>query len=81
MFSSVRHTVNPRKILRVPEFFSHFLDWRFRVKKTGAFFRGFVRGVFLVFTFSVGLNIKKKRVFSIFCIPNAIRVLDYFQVP
>ena len=50
-------------------------------KKTGAFFRGFVRGVFLVFAFSVGLNIKKKRVFSIFCIPNAIRVLDYFQVP
>ena len=78
MFSSFRHTVNARKITRMPEFFSHILDWRFRVNSRKPVLSSGVRGIFLAFAFSVGLNIKKRRVFSIFCIPNTIRVLDYF---
>ena len=72
MFSSFRQTVNARKITRIPEFSSHILDWQFRVNSRKPVLPPGVRGVFLAFAFSVGLNIKKKRVFSIFCIPNPI---------
>ena len=77
-FSSFRHTVNARKITRIPEFFSHILDWRFRMNSRKLVLSSGVRGVFLAFAFSVELNIKKKRVFSIFCIPKSICVLDCF---
>ena len=63
VFSSVRHLVNARKISRIPKFFSHFLDWRFRVNSRKPVLSSGVRGVLLVFAFSVGLNIKKKGVF------------------
>ena len=78
MFSSFRHMVSARKITHIPEFFSHTLDWRFRVNSRKPMLSSGVRGVFLAFAFSVGLNIKKKRVFSVFCIPKPICVLDYF---
>ena len=63
VFSSVRHMVNARKISRIPKFFSHFLDWRFRVNSRKPVLSSGVRGVLLVFAFSVGLNISKKNVF------------------
>ena len=63
VFSSVRHLVNARKISRIPKFFLHFLDWRFRVNSRKPVLSSGVRGVLLVFAFSVGLNIKKKGVF------------------
>ena len=61
--TSVRHMVNARKISRIPKFFSHFLDWRFRVNSRKPVLSSGVRGILLVFAFSVGLNIKKKGVF------------------
>ena len=45
------------------EVFSHFLDWRFRVNSRKPVLSAGVRGVLLLFAFSMGLNIKKKGVF------------------